>query len=198
MIFDIEGTDSHERGESRIKFEQTTSLFALALTDVLMINLWAQDIGRHHASNYGLLKTIFEINLKLFNQSSQKKICFVLRDFMDKGDNREKVSERLTSDLKMIWDEIYKSDDHANARMEDFFHVEYNFMPHKEYMPEAFEEKCAVLKERFFVGHDDTLFPSVDSRNVPIEALNQFLEQIWTAIVEEKDINLPGEKKVLA
>jgi hypothetical protein len=83
LIFDIEGTDSSERGESRMSFEQTTSLFALALTDVLIINMWEKDVGRHGASNYGLFKTIFEVNLKLFGQKSEKKLCFVIRDFVD-------------------------------------------------------------------------------------------------------------------
>lgn len=66
LVFDIEGTDSKERGEQRMTFEQTTSLFALAIADVLLINMWTTDIGRYGASNYGLLKVIFEVNLKLF------------------------------------------------------------------------------------------------------------------------------------
>jgi hypothetical protein len=66
LIFDIEGTDSKERGEQRMTFEQTTSLFALANADCLLINMWTTDIGRYGASNYGLLKVIFEVNLKLF------------------------------------------------------------------------------------------------------------------------------------
>jgi len=66
LVFDIEGTDSNQRGEQRMTFEQTTSLFALAIADVLLINMWTHDIGRYGASNYGLLKVIFEVNLKLF------------------------------------------------------------------------------------------------------------------------------------
>lgn len=87
LIFDIEGTDSKERGEQRLTFEQTTSLLALSLADVLMINMWTTDIGRYQASNYGLLKVIFECNLKLFGQQSAKKLLFVLRDFDDRGNN---------------------------------------------------------------------------------------------------------------
>jgi hypothetical protein len=66
MVFDIEGTDSKERGDNRTTFEQTTSMFALALSDVLLINMWMTDIGKYHGSNYGLLEVIFECNLKLF------------------------------------------------------------------------------------------------------------------------------------
>ncbi len=87
LVFDIEGTDSKERGEQRMTFEQTTSLFALAIADVLLINMWTTDIGRYGASNYGLLKVIFEVNLKLFDQKSSKKLLFVLRDFDGRGNN---------------------------------------------------------------------------------------------------------------
>ena len=38
------------------------------MADVLLINMWTTDIGRYGASNYGLLKVIFEVNLKLFDQ----------------------------------------------------------------------------------------------------------------------------------
>ena len=73
IIFDVEGTDSKERGDDRLKFEQCSSLFTLAMSDVLMINMWTNDIGRYTASNYGILKVVFEQNLKLFQQESEKK-----------------------------------------------------------------------------------------------------------------------------
>ena len=110
LVFDIEGTDSNQRGEQRMTFEQTTSLFALAIADVLLINMWTHDIGRYGASNYGLLKVIFEVNLKLFGQSSDKKLLFVLRDFDGRGNNFEKVRGIIDTDLNKIWDEIYKPD----------------------------------------------------------------------------------------
>ena len=78
LVFDIEGTDAKERSfyrlVSQITFcdllkmcERTISLFALAIADVLIINMWTNDVGRHGASNYGMLKDIFEVNLKLFD-----------------------------------------------------------------------------------------------------------------------------------
>ena len=83
FILDIEGADSEERGDQRSTFEQTTSLFALALADVLMINLWHTDIGRYHAGSLGLLSVIFEVNLKLFGEQYKKKILFIVRDCKD-------------------------------------------------------------------------------------------------------------------
>lgn len=40
LVLDVEGTDSKERGEDRFKFENCSSLFTLAIVDVLLINMW--------------------------------------------------------------------------------------------------------------------------------------------------------------
>jgi len=58
-----------------------SALFALAISDVLMVNIWTFEIGRYKAAAVSLLKTIFEVNLRLFNNNQRKKILFVLRDF---------------------------------------------------------------------------------------------------------------------
>jgi len=49
-------------------------------------------VGKYTGSNYGLLKVIFEVNLKLFGQQSAKKLLFVLRDFNNKGDNFHRIT----------------------------------------------------------------------------------------------------------
>ena len=40
LVFDCEGNDSKERGDTRSKFEHTSALFCMALSDVLIINMW--------------------------------------------------------------------------------------------------------------------------------------------------------------
>ncbi len=40
LVLDCEGTDSKERGETRCKFEHTSALFCMALSDVLILNMW--------------------------------------------------------------------------------------------------------------------------------------------------------------
>lgn len=54
------------------------------------------------------------------------------------------------------------------------------------------------LKERFDATHSNSLFAFEKNQNVPIQDLPHFLEQIWTAVKSEKDLNLPGEKTILA
>ncbi len=46
------------------------------MADLLIVNMWTnvnkilkeKDVGRYAAANYGLLETIFEVNLRLFTQ----------------------------------------------------------------------------------------------------------------------------------
>ena len=102
LILDIEGTDSKERGDSHLTFEQTTSLFALSMADVLLINMWYTDIGRMAGSNFGLLKVIFECNLKLFGQGTVKKLLYVIRDFPG-GKNADAIQALVDKDINDLW-----------------------------------------------------------------------------------------------
>ena len=133
-------------------FEQTTSLFALAIADVLLINMWTTDIGRYGASNYGLLKVIFEVNLKLFGQSSAKKLLFVLRDFDDRGNNFERIRAIIDTDINNIWKEIYKPEEYKDSKPQEFFDFDFFMLPHKIYEEQKFYEKCEELKERFSIN----------------------------------------------
>uniref|UniRef100_A0A6N2LTJ8 GB1/RHD3-type G domain-containing protein n=1 Tax=Salix viminalis TaxID=40686 RepID=A0A6N2LTJ8_SALVM len=63
IAIDVEGSDSRERGQDGATFEKQSALFALAIADILMINMWCNDIGREHAANRPLLKAVFEVTL---------------------------------------------------------------------------------------------------------------------------------------
>lgn len=62
LVMDLEGSDGRERGEDDTSFERQSSLFALAIADVLVINIWAKDIGRETGSGKPLLKTVFQVS----------------------------------------------------------------------------------------------------------------------------------------
>ena len=199
LVFDIEGTDSKERGEQRMTFEQTTSLFALAIADVLLINMWTTDIGRYGASNYGLLKVIFEVNLKLFGQSSAKKLLFVLRDFDDRGNNFERIRQIIDSDISNIWNEIFKPEEYRNSKPSDFFDFEFCMLPHKIFEEEKFYQKCKDLRDRLDTRAPNTLFPKTeDGKNVPMDGLSLFMSNTWEKIRTQKELNLPDQRIMVA
>ena len=126
LIFDCEGTDSKSRSEEdRGKFEHSSSLFSLAMSDVLIINMWTSDVGRYTASNYGVLKIVFEMNLKLFQQNYAKKILIILRDFDPSRNQKDKIEELILNDIHKIWSEIKIPEKYKGKKPEDFFSFEF-------------------------------------------------------------------------
>jgi len=70
LVLDLEGSDGRERGEDDNSFERQSSLFALAVADVLLVNMWAKDVGREAGAGKPLLKTIFQVrSLLLFTSN---------------------------------------------------------------------------------------------------------------------------------
>jgi hypothetical protein len=70
LVMDVEGTDGRERGEDQ-DFERKSALFALATSEILIVNIWEHQVGLYQGANMGLLKTVFEVNLQLFIKDSQ-------------------------------------------------------------------------------------------------------------------------------
>ena len=64
---DVEGTDGRERGEDQ-DFERKSALFSLAIAEVLIVNMWEHMVGLYNGANMGLLKTVLEVNLELFQK----------------------------------------------------------------------------------------------------------------------------------
>ena len=62
LVMDLEGSDGRERGEDDTSFERQSALFALAAADVLLVNMWAKDIGRETGAGKPLLRTIFQVS----------------------------------------------------------------------------------------------------------------------------------------
>lgn len=79
LVMDVEGTDGRERGEDQ-DFERKSALFSMATSEVIIINLWEHQVGLYQGANMGLLKTVFEVNLQLFQ--NQKRYLHFSRDII--------------------------------------------------------------------------------------------------------------------
>lgn len=176
LIFDIEGADSAERKEQKVTFEQTTSLFALVVSDVLLINMWATDVGKHTAGGREILKVIFECNLKLFKQNGQKKLLFVFRDFDPDEISEDKTKNTMRSALEEIWVEIYKPDGFKDAKIADFFDLDYFFLPHKKWAKAQFESGAGQLRQMIESGSMFLPIEGDPNDLVPIDGLGFFLQ----------------------
>ena len=200
LIIDCEGTDSKSRSdEDRGKFEHSSSLFALAMSDILIINMWTSDVGRYTASNYGVLKIVFEMNLKLFEQKTAKKIIIFLRDFDPTRNRKDKIESLILEDIHKIWKDIKIPEAYAGKGPENFFSFEFITLPHLIYRDKDFKDEIENLRKRLDKNDPNYFFNNLSSiKNVPADGLKQYVNQIWTDIMNDKDLDIPSQREMLA
>ncbi|GIQ88126.1 plant root hair defective 3 protein, partial [Kipferlia bialata] len=196
--------------------ERKFALFNLALSECVIVNMWANDIGRHDASNYSLLRTVFDVHLQLFaHQNTKTLMLFVIRDFDSDAMPLETVVQTLTEDLEKIWASISKPEDYAAAQLSDFFDLDFTSLPHIndsfdldftslpliKYEAQMFDEQVLALRDRFTdKDHSQYIFKEEysASRSVPVDGLSLYASGIWDVIQDNKDLDIPSQQEMLA
>lgn len=195
IVMDLEGTDGRERGEDDTAFEKQSALFALAVSDIVLINMWCHDIGREQAANKPLLKTVFQVMMRLFSPR-KTTLMFVIRD--KTRTPLENLEPVLREDIQKIWDSVPKPQAHKETPLSEFFNVEVVALSSYEEKEEQFNEQVANLRQRFF----HSIAPgglAGDRRGVvPASGFSFSAQQIWKVIKENKDLDLPAHKVMVA
>ncbi|KAJ0075275.1 hypothetical protein Patl1_33521 [Pistacia atlantica] len=195
LVMDLEGTDGRERGEDDTAFEKQSALFALAVSDIVLINMWCHDIGREQAANKPLLKTVFQVMMRLFSPR-KTTLMFVIRD--KTRTPLENLEPVLREDIQKIWDSVPKPQAHKETPLSEFFNVEVVALSSYEEKEEQFKEQVASLRQRFF----HSIAPgglAGDRRGVvPASGFSFSSQQIWKVIKENKDLDLPAHKVMVA
>ncbi|XP_039053860.1 protein ROOT HAIR DEFECTIVE 3-like [Hibiscus syriacus] len=195
LVMDLEGTDGRERGEDDTAFEKQSALFALAVSDIVLINMWCHDIGREQAANKPLLKTVFQVMMRLFSPR-KTTLMFVIRD--KTRTPLENLEPVLREDIQKIWDSVPKPEAHKETPLKEFFNVEVVALNSYEEKEELFKEQVSNLRQRFF----HSIAPgglAGDRRGVvPASGFSFSAQQIWQVIKENKDLDLPAHKVMVA
>ncbi|PVZ97849.1 hypothetical protein BB558_006179 [Smittium angustum] len=184
LVLDVEGTDGRERGEDQ-DFERKSALFSLAIAEVVIVNMWEHMVGLYNGANMGLLKTVFEVNLQLFDHVSPSSL--------------ESLGATVTKDLERIWSELSKPGELADEELSDHFDIRFSSLPHKLLQPEKFESSVQKLWHDF--GSPETknyVFKKQYKRNVPADGFPRYLEAVWEKIVTNRDLDLPTQQELLA
>ncbi|KAJ6977971.1 protein ROOT HAIR DEFECTIVE 3 [Populus alba x Populus x berolinensis] len=195
IAMDVEGSDSSERGQDgTTTFEKRSALFALAIADIVIINMWCHDIGREHAASRPLLKTVFEAMTRLFG-ARKTTLLFVLRD--QTPTPLARLENILRRDIDQIWAAAAKTKA-LGWNLGDYFNVEIIALPNYVHEKERFNEQVALLRQRFI----DSISPGGlvgDRKDVqPASGFSLRAEQIWKTIKENKDLDLPALEVMVA
>ena len=119
------------------------------MAQVFIVNIWEHAIGLYHGANLSLLKTVFEVNLSLFQKQGSPKtlLLFVIRDFVGKTPT-ESLFKTLTEDLNNLWKTIPKPASCEDSLFTDFFDVDFVTLCHKILQPDLFKEELLALSTR--------------------------------------------------
>ncbi|XP_028759325.1 protein ROOT HAIR DEFECTIVE 3 homolog 2-like isoform X1 [Neltuma alba] len=195
IAMDLEGTDGRERGEDDTAFEKQSALFALAIADVVLINMWCHDIGREQAANKPLLKTVFQVMMRLFSPR-KTTLLFVIRD--KTRTPLENLEPILREDIQKIWDAVRKPEAHKDTPLSEFFNVEVTALSSYEDKEEKFKEEVAQLRQRFYHSISPGGLAGDRCNVVPASGFSFSAQQIWKIIRENKDLDLPAHKVMVA
>lgn len=204
VVMDVEGTDGTERGEDQ-DFERKAALFALATSEVLIVNLWETQVGWYQGANMGLIKTVFEVNLSLFGRAKLESasdhkvlLLFVIRDHTGRT-SKDSLSATLTRDLLRIWDSLNKPAELVDLKFSDFFDLAFHTLSHKIFQNEEFIKDVKLLGDRFVHRKDkEFLFKPNYCHNIPIEGWTMYAESCWDQIDSNKDLDLPTQQIMVA
>ncbi|KAJ1034621.1 hypothetical protein NDA18_001477 [Ustilago nuda] len=205
LVMDVEGTDGRERGEDQ-DFERKSALFSMASAEVLIVNLWEHQVGLYQGANMALLKTVFEVNLALFQASKTKTpgakdktlLLFVIRDHIGLTP-LQNLSASVMADLTKIWLSLSKPDPLGNSQISDFFDFMFTTLPHKILQPAEFDKAVDVLRNRFVDPNDPNfVFKTQYHKRIPADGLPHYLESIWEQVMTNKDLDLPTQQELLA
>lgn len=199
LVLDVEGTDGRERGDDQ-DFERKSAVFSLSLAEVLIVNMWEAMVGLYNGANLGLLRTVFEANLLLFQLESSPKtaLVFVIRDFTNTVP-LDTLAETLTADLLAIWAALPKPQGKETAEIVDFFVLSFQGIPHKLYAQQGFETEINQLKSRFYdSAHPQYLLNPEYHKGIPADGFPKFADSIWEKIVTNKNLDLPSQQTMLA
>lgn len=201
LVMDVEGTDGRERGEDQ-DFERKAALFALSTSEVLILNIWENQVGLYQGANLGLLKTVFEVNMTLFGKSKLNSnndhkvlLLIVIRDHVG-ATPVESLAETVTEDLKKIWDSLLKPGELGHLKFEDFFDLDFHALNHKILQPKEFSEGIGKLGDRLV--KENGLFKPEYHHNIPVEGWTLYAEKCWEQIENNKDLDLPTQQILVA
>lgn len=168
--------------------------------------MWCHDVGREQGSGKQLLRTVLQVNLKLFRPEvggagagkRKTRLLFVLRDRTKTP--LDKLREVLQDDLAKMWAGMSKPAGYEAASLEDFFELDYLSLPNFDLLPEEFEREAGELRDQLAAWAHANVAPQfqVPGVRIPASALSVHMGKAWEVIRADRDLNLPAHRVMVS
>ncbi|KAF7456395.1 root hair defective 3 gtp-binding protein (rhd3) protein [Cryptosporidium felis] len=205
LVWDVEGTDSLERGEDRATFENRAALFSLAVSDCMILNIPLMNLTTYSSSNFGLLKTILNswFSLKLDRNGAHRgdfgrtTLIFAVRDITI-NDNDEMLTKKVVQILELLWKQVTEFQvslgNRIPASFSEIFEVKVYGIPSLPNDKAGFD----LVIEKVRTELASTTLPSNYTKNIPLEGLETYCKTVWDCIVNCQELNIPSQIKLVS
>jgi protein SEY1 len=193
LVIDTQGSDGRDGDSENVSRVAT---FTLALADALIFNVWAADLGRYEAAGYALLRTVFLEHSRMFaHDPNMTLIVVVIRDH-DDGSALDDLKSLMMEDIRTIWDGV---DAPGDMTLESAFSFEFVSLPNIRHRADEFSFAVGELVSRFSdPEHPEYLLQESFSKHVPAEGFCQYAETVWQEMDNDKGVELPSKKELVA
>lgn len=186
VAFDVEGSDSRERGREGPAFHSKLASFVTAVSDAVIVNIWYHDLGRWDAAGYSLLADIFGEAVKLKDtdvdgSGFRTRLIFTLRDVDIEADTAA-LQDVLFKDVDDVFASKISSDatgttDETSPSISDLFDLSFLALPHMKHNSSAFDD--AVKKFAISLNSPSDLVKTEHSKGIPADGSSSFMRGLW-------------------
>lgn len=173
VVLDMEGADSRERGDGARAFESRVALLSLALSDVVVANMWAHDVGRHSAANYDLFETVFA-HIARLRERRRVRLLLAIRDYDGHADLTV-IRRVLRDDLTAIWKRLRAA---RGASFDERFELAFVALPHLKYAPDSFATSVRELRDAV-----DSIVAVSATERAPLAAFDALAAAVWVDVL---------------
>lgn len=197
LVLDVGELESESRPPTRADraFHARSAAFAAGVADVILLNVWAADVGRLDGAAMKLLEAVFAEVAKTAaevsgdeNRHIRTGLTFVVRDAATDVDISA-LGHSLVTDAADVWAGMEVGDAGA-IELEDYFDFEVVALPHYAHARAQWDAAVADLSKRLRLSvggedtsalPDDTLLLKAYNKGIATAGLAAYSRSLWEA-----------------
>lgn len=197
IVLDVGELESESRPPTRADraFHARSAAFAAGVADVILLNVWAADVGRLEGAPMKLLEAVFAEVAKTAaevsgdeNRHIRTALTFVVRDAATDADISA-LGHSLVTDAADLWAGMEVGDAGA-IELEDYFDFEVVALPHYTHARAQWDAAVADLSKRLRLPSieeeasalpDNTLLLKAYSKGITTTGLAAYSRSLWEA-----------------
>ncbi|KAM7507461.1 hypothetical protein LguiA_017914 [Lonicera macranthoides] len=186
LVMDLEGSDGNKRGEDDTKFENQAAVFAVVISEIVLINISSTNVGCVNAAGMPLLRNVFEAMRRHKLHDSKTTLWFVIRD-KPESSGTDVIENCLREDISRVRDSVA-----MGTQLRNSFDVKITILSHYEHKRQEFNNEVANFWQELRAEL------TTNGKKHLSSGFSLIVQDIWQKIKEDKDLDIPSRRVTVA